>query len=162
MKQAVGSNHPGTGVAQDDELPVDNLLPQGTRVLAVVHADGYKTGVEGIELFGVPRELAQLSGAIGSPVPAVKDQEHSFAAHRGQPKVPARLVLQGEVWGQLAYCGSDLRPGQDLGSSQNGKQQRKDNPVSGCTQHGRVFYRSFDSLQIQNPPQPLTYLAWET
>jgi hypothetical protein len=48
-------------------------------VLAIVNADGYKTGVEGIELFYVPRELAQLARAIGSPIPAIEDQQDAFA-----------------------------------------------------------------------------------
>ena len=74
VDQAIGPNYPGAGIAQDGELAADNLLPHETRVLAVVNADGYKTGVEGIELFYVPRELAQLARAIGSPVPAIKDQ----------------------------------------------------------------------------------------
>jgi len=80
VDQPIGPNYPGAGIAQDGELAADNLLPHETRVLAVVNADGYKTGVEGIELFYVPRELAQLACAIGSPVPAIKDQEHAFAS----------------------------------------------------------------------------------
>jgi hypothetical protein len=29
----------------------------------------------------VPRELAQLARAVGSPVAAIEDQEHALAAH---------------------------------------------------------------------------------
>jgi hypothetical protein len=50
------------------------------RVLAVVNADGYKTGVEGVELSGMPRELAQLARAVRSPVPAIENQEHAVTA----------------------------------------------------------------------------------
>ncbi len=49
-------------------------------MLAVVNADGYKTRVNGIELFLVTRELAQLARTVGSPVPAIEDQEHAFTA----------------------------------------------------------------------------------
>jgi hypothetical protein len=122
VDQAIGPNRPGTGIAQNGDLAVDNLLPHETRVLAIVSADGYKTGVQGVELFYVPRELAQLAGAIGSPIPAIKDQQHAFASHGRQAKVPALLVLKRESRRQLAFCGSDLRPGQNLRPSQNRKQ----------------------------------------
>jgi len=48
-------------------------------VLAVVNADGYKTGVEGVELFRMPRELAQLARAVRSPVPPIENQKHASA-----------------------------------------------------------------------------------
>lgn len=80
VNKAIGSNYPGAGIAQDGELAVDNLLPHETRVLAIVNADGYRTRVEGIELFCVPRELAQLARAIGSPIPTIKDQQNPFAS----------------------------------------------------------------------------------
>ena len=75
--QAVGPNHLSTGITQDCELAVHNAVPDMVRVLAVVNADGYKTGVEGVELFGMPRELAQLARAVRSPVPAIENQEHA-------------------------------------------------------------------------------------
>lgn len=93
VDQAIGPNYPGAGIAQDDELAVDHLLPHGTRVLAVVNTDGYKTGVEGIELFYVLRELAQLARAIRSPIPAIKDQQDAFASEGRQVKASAFLVL---------------------------------------------------------------------
>ena len=50
MQQAVGANYLGTGVAQDSELAVHDAVPNKKSVLAVVNADGYNTGVEGVEL----------------------------------------------------------------------------------------------------------------
>jgi formylmethanofuran:tetrahydromethanopterin formyltransferase len=78
--QAVGANHLSTGITQDRELAVHNAVPDMMRVLAVVNADGYKTGVEGVELFLMPRELAQLARAVRSPVPAIENQEHAVTA----------------------------------------------------------------------------------
>jgi hypothetical protein len=73
VDQAVGPNHTGTGIAQDTELAVHSFLPDQERVLAVVDANCHQTGVEGFELFCVPRELAQLARAVGSPVTAIED-----------------------------------------------------------------------------------------
>ena len=68
-----------TWVAQDGEPTVHNGVPDNERVLAVVNADGNKTGVEGVELFRMPRELAQLPRAVRSPVPPIENQEHASA-----------------------------------------------------------------------------------
>jgi hypothetical protein len=68
------------------------------RVLAVVNADGYKTGVEGVELVLMPRELAQLARAIGSPVPSIENQEHASATHWRKANALAMLVLECKVW----------------------------------------------------------------
>jgi hypothetical protein len=114
MHQTVGPNHLSTGIAQDRELLVHHLLPDEKRVLAVVDAYGYDARLERIELRPMPRELAQLSSTEGSPVPAVEDQEHAFAALRRKVKALAVLVLQREVRRRLARGGSKLWLWQDL------------------------------------------------
>jgi hypothetical protein len=96
--QAVGPNHLSTGITQDRELAVHNGVPDMVRVLAVVNADGYKTRVEGVELFLMPRELAQLARAIGSPVPPIENQEHASATHWRKANGLAVLVLERKVW----------------------------------------------------------------
>lgn len=83
-------------------------------MLAVVNADGNKTRVERVELFRAPRELAQLARAVGSPVPAIEDQEHTFAVHRRKAKGLAVLVLQCEVRRRLALGKGDLWFREDL------------------------------------------------
>jgi len=80
VQQAIRPNHPSFGIAQNRELVVYNLLPDEKRVLTIVSADGYNTRVCGIEFFSVTRELAQLAGAVGSPVSAIEDQQHAFTA----------------------------------------------------------------------------------
>ena len=50
-------------------------------MLTVVNANRNKTRVEGVELFRVPRELAQLARAVRSPVAAIKNQKHALATH---------------------------------------------------------------------------------
>jgi hypothetical protein len=95
-------------------LTVHNAVPDKERVLAVVNADGYKTGVEGVELFRMPRELAQLARAVRSPVPPIEDQEHTSGAHLHKANGFAVLVLERKVWRCLALGGSDLGPRQDL------------------------------------------------
>jgi hypothetical protein len=80
VKQAVGANHASPGVTQDRELVVHDLFPNGARVLAIVNADSQHTRVEGIEVFLVPREFAQLTRTVGSPIPAIEKQEHALAA----------------------------------------------------------------------------------
>jgi hypothetical protein len=138
--EAVGSDHPGAGIAQDSELAVHNLLPDRNCVLAVVHADGYETGVESLKLFFVTRELAQLGGAIGSPVTAIEDQDDAFAAQRRKAEVFAFLILQGESRRGLALRRSDLRPRQDLRPGQRTEQNKDDNYRSRSPPHGPAFY----------------------
>jgi hypothetical protein len=48
------------------------------RVLAIVNADSQYHRVERIEIFFVPRELAQLTRAVGSPIPPIEKQEHAL------------------------------------------------------------------------------------
>jgi hypothetical protein len=84
------------------------------RVFAVVNANGYKSGVERVELFRMPRELAQLARAVRSPVPPIEDQEHASAPHGRKTNGFALLVLERKVWRRLAHSGSDLGPRQDL------------------------------------------------
>ncbi len=83
-------------------------------MLAVVNADGYKTGVEGVELFRMLRELAQLARAVRSPVPPIENQEHASATHCRKANGFAMLVLEREIWRRLALGGSDLGPRQNL------------------------------------------------
>jgi hypothetical protein len=81
VQQAIGPNYPRTGVAQDTELTVHDALPDFECVLNVVNANSYDASVEGLKLFCVPRELAQLARAVRSPVAAIEGQEHALAAH---------------------------------------------------------------------------------
>ena len=81
VQQAIGPNYPRTRVAQDSEPAIHNALPDLRGVLSIVNANSYHASVERFELFCVPRELAQLARAVGSPVAAIEDQEHALAAH---------------------------------------------------------------------------------
>ena len=83
-------------------------------MLAIVNADSQHTRVEGIEIFLVPRELAQLARTVGSPIPVIEKQEHALAAQGGEPKGLAVLVFQDEVGRWLAFGRGDLWLGQDL------------------------------------------------
>jgi hypothetical protein len=114
VQQAIGPNYPRTRVAQDSEPAVHNALPDLRCVLSIVNANSYHASVEGFELFCVPRELAQLARAVGSPVAAIEDQEHAFAAHRRQADGLTVFVLEDEVRSRLAHRRRDLRPGQVL------------------------------------------------
>jgi len=73
VQKTIGTNHPRTWVAQDGELTVHNVVPDTEGVLAIVNADGYKTGIDRVELFRVLRELAQLARAVRSPVSSVEN-----------------------------------------------------------------------------------------
>jgi hypothetical protein len=124
VKQTIGANYLRARIAQDRELAVRNLLEDGKGMLAVIYADGQETGVEGFEVFCVPRELAQLSGAVRSPVSTIEDQEHPRTAQRCEGYGLAMFVLQDEVWRRLAHRGRDLRPGQVLTRGKDRKQKK--------------------------------------
>jgi hypothetical protein len=91
-----------------------NAVPDKERVLAVVNADGYQTGIEGVKLFCVLRELAQLASAVRSPVAAIENQENPLATHRREANGFAVLVLKCKIWCRLPLGGSDLWLGQNL------------------------------------------------
>lgn len=93
VDQAVGANHLSPGITEDRELAVYDGLPDLKCVFPIVNADRYKARADLLELFRMLRELAQLTGAVGSPVPAVKDQEQALAAHRCKAKSLTLLVL---------------------------------------------------------------------
>lgn len=76
---SVGANDSSTGIAQDGELAVYNLVPHHAPLLAVINADRHQAGVERLKLFCMPRELAQLGGAVGSPIAAIEDQQDALA-----------------------------------------------------------------------------------
>jgi len=118
MHQAIGPNHAGTGIAQDGELAVYDVLPDFQRVSTVVNANSYQTCVEGFELFCVLCELAQLACAVRSPVSTIEDQEHTLAAQRREAKGFAIFVIQNEVRRRLAHRGRNLWPGQVLARGQ--------------------------------------------
>ena len=79
MNETVRADHLRTRVAQDIELMVHNTVPDNERVFAVINADSNNPCIEGIEFFGMPRELAQLARAVRSPVPPIENQEHASA-----------------------------------------------------------------------------------
>jgi len=80
MEQSIGADHLSRRVAQDRELAVDNFLPDQTGVLTVIYTDRHKPRIQRIEVFFVPRELAQLARAVGSPVTAVENKQNALAA----------------------------------------------------------------------------------
>ena len=77
MDQSISSDHLSTWVAQDR---VDNFLPDQTGVLAIIDTDCDQPRIQGIEVFFVPRELAQLTRAVRSPIAPVKNKQHAPAA----------------------------------------------------------------------------------
>jgi hypothetical protein len=114
-------------------------------MLGIIHTNRYKTSVEGSELFGVPRELAQLARAVGSPIPSVEHQEHTLAVHGCEVKSFVALVLEGEIRGQLAFCRCDLGLGQDLLSRDNSGQQQESGDLNQSTlRHVGGFYYSLE------------------
>lgn len=82
--------------------------------MAVVNADSDQARLEGDKLSGVPRELAQLTRAIGSPISSIENQEHALAVHRSQMKRSAVFVLEDEIRSGLAGRGCRLWPGKHL------------------------------------------------
>jgi hypothetical protein len=80
MDQSISSDHLSTWVAQDREPAIDNFLPDQTGVLAIIDTDCDKPRIQGIEVFFVPRELAQLTRAVRSPIAPVKNKQHAPAA----------------------------------------------------------------------------------
>ena len=74
VHQPERANDSSARIAQHGELAVYNLFPDHARLLGIVDADRNEARVEGLKLFCMPRELAQLGGAIRSPVAAIKDQ----------------------------------------------------------------------------------------
>lgn len=91
--QSIRANHLSSGITKNGELAVDGGLPNLECMFLIVNTDRYKARADLVELFRMLRELAQLTGAVGSPVPAVKDQEHALAAHRRKAKSLTLLVL---------------------------------------------------------------------
>jgi len=79
MDQSIGANHLSPRVAQDREPAVDNFLPDQTGVLTVIYTDRHNPRIQRIEVFFVPRELAQLARAVGSPVTAVENKQDALA-----------------------------------------------------------------------------------
>ena len=79
MDQSISADHLSPRVAQDREVTVNNFLPDQTGVLTVINTDRHNPRVQRIEIFFVPRELAQLSRAIWSPVAAVENKQDAAA-----------------------------------------------------------------------------------
>ena len=80
MDQSISSDHLSPWVAQDREPAVDHFLPDQTGVLAIIDTDCDEPRIQGIEVFFVPRELAQLTRTIRSPIASVKNKQHAPAA----------------------------------------------------------------------------------
>ncbi len=74
MEQSIGADHLSPRVAQDRELAVDNFLPDQTGVLTVIYTDRHNPRIQRIEVFFVPRELAQLTRAVRSPVAPIENK----------------------------------------------------------------------------------------
>jgi hypothetical protein len=95
-------------------LTVHNAVPDTEGVLVIVNADGYKSGIERVELFGMLRELAQLARAVRSPVSSIKNQEDAPPSHLRETNRFSMLILECKTWRRLALSRSDLGLGQDL------------------------------------------------
>jgi hypothetical protein len=67
----------------------------------IIHADGDDAGIELMEIALVPRELAQLHHAKGSPVAAIENEENAVAALIGQVERLAGLIREREVRSEL-------------------------------------------------------------
>ena len=80
MEQSVGADDLSRRVAEDRELVVDNFLPDQKGVLTVIYTDCHNPRIQRIEVFFVPRELAQLARAVGSPVAAIENKQNALAA----------------------------------------------------------------------------------
>lgn len=87
-------------------------------MLAIVHTEGDETGIKRSKFLAVTRELAQLTRAVGSPISAIKDQQHTLTALRCKRKSLAVFVLQSEIRRKLASCGGNLWSGQNLGCAE--------------------------------------------
>ena len=80
MDQAISTDHLSHRIAQYREPAVDNFLPDQTGVLTVIYTDRHNPRIQRIEVFFVPRELAQLARAVGSPVAAIENKQNALAA----------------------------------------------------------------------------------
>lgn len=142
----------GSRVTQDGELAIYDAVPDLECMLPIIHADRYKTRVEGSKFFGVPRELAQFACAVGSPVPTVEDQEHPLAAQRREVKSPVALVPEGKIRSRLTFCRNDLGPGQYLLCRDNpGQQQDGSDLNQNSPGHGPGFYSILEVARPANP-----------
>lgn len=136
MQQAVSADYTSTGIAQHGELTIQDGLPDEQRMLFVINTYGNYADVLVSEFFAVPRELAQLAGAIRSPISSVEDQKQALAAHRGEMKFAALLILEREIGSQFACSRRDLGPGQDLPNCRKREREgQQDNPETGCFPH---------------------------
>src|SRR2546428_8962414 len=79
MEQSVGADDLSRRVAEDRELVVDNFLPDQTGVLTVIYTDCHNPRIQRIEVFFVPRELAQLTRAVRSPIAAIENKQDVLA-----------------------------------------------------------------------------------
>jgi len=131
VEQSVFADDLGTGIAQDRELFVSGLFPDGLVVGDIIYTDGDDGGLEGGELIFVLRELAQLLLAVGSPVSTVEDDEHALAVQGSEREVLAVLVFQGKERRGFAGCRSDLR----LGRLDHGPYERAE-----CDRHQQQDY----------------------
>jgi hypothetical protein len=89
-------------------LTVHNAVPDTESVLAIINADGYKSGVERVELFRMLRELAQLARAVRSPVSSIKNQEDAPPSHLRETNRFSMFILECKPWRGLALSRSDL------------------------------------------------------
>ena len=80
MYQAVLANHLGSRITKHGKMTGEHLIPELAGLRTVVDTDGDELYAEPIELLIVPRELAQFSHAIGSPVTSIKDEQHRMPA----------------------------------------------------------------------------------
>src|SRR5690242_10929512 len=95
--KSILSNDTGTGIAQDHQVPVRDILPNLAVVSFIVNADRYYFGILGIKVGFPLRELAQLVHAKGSPVSTIEIQHNSAATLGSEIEIVSRSVLQSEI-----------------------------------------------------------------
>src|SRR5260370_20753325 len=76
VQQAVVADDLRPRIAQDRKVMFCDFFPYLTSMLHVIHTQGDDLRLPFVEFLLVPRELARLSLAIRSQVPAIDDQTH--------------------------------------------------------------------------------------
>lgn len=109
MQQSVFANDLCARIAEDSNFLPRCFIPNCESMLLIIHTDGDQLNPQPLQLFTLPRELAQFCHAVWSPIPAIKEQQDPVPTLVGKLKCLARLVIEREVRRRLALGRGYLR-----------------------------------------------------
>jgi hypothetical protein len=114
VHKAILANDPGTRIRKHGKVPGEHLFPKLPGISAIINADREHLDAKPVELPIMPRELAQFSDAIRSPVTAIKNQQHRMRAQTAELHRDPQLITESEIGCRLAGGRGDLRGRQSL------------------------------------------------